>query len=364
MLDKQNLMILFGGVSSEHEVSRTSAASLLEHINKEKYNIIKVGINREGKWLRTEASPAEIRSGEWETIDSNEAICLMPGVGFAGIDVDVVFPVLHGKNGEDGSMQGFLQIAGIPFVGSDSSSSAACMDKAITKAIVAQAEICRQAYCCIAHRGCDEKEAAELIAEFFEDKFPLFVKPANAGSSVGISKVKERENLPKALELAFAEDSKALIEEAIIGREIEVAVLGNSGSSLNSESADLKTEPIASCIGEIFAANEFYDYTAKYDNIGSRTAIVSDLPKELEQEIRDTAVAIYEVMECDGLARVDFFLTPGPNGEYGDGEPVFNEINTIPGFTEISMYPQLWAGSGIPYSELIDRLIELAKCKN
>lgn len=355
MGDKQNLMILFGGVSSEHEVSRTSAASLLEHIDREKYNIIKVGISRDGRWLRTDAAAEQIRSGDWERLEANKAVLLEPGAGFVGLDVDVVFPILHGRNGEDGTMQGFLQIAGLPFVGSDATSSAAAMDKAITKAIVDQAEICRQAECCIAHRGCDELEATELICEFFSGEFPLFVKPANAGSSVGISKVKRKEELPEALRLAFKEDSKALIEEAIVGREIEVAVLGNSGGA--------GMEPVASCIGEIFAANEFYDYTAKYDNIGSRTAIVRDIPESLEREIRDTAVGIYEIMGCAGLARVDFFLVPGESGTYEDGEPVFNEINTIPGFTEISMYPQLWAESGIPYSELIDRLVELAKVK-
>lgn len=351
---KTKLMVLFGGVSSEHEVSRTSAASMLEHLNREKYDLIKVGIKKDGKWLQTFADSEEIQSGAWETREDNKEIILMPGSGFAGLDVDVVFPLLHGRNGEDGRMQGFLQIAGIPFVGSDSTSSAASMDKAITKAVIDQAEICRQAKCCVAHRGCDEEEAADVINEFFNGQMPLFVKPANAGSSVGISKVKSREQLPEALRIAFAEDSKAVVEEAIVGREIEVAVLGNSTSG---------ETPMASCIGEIFAANEFYDYTAKYDDIGSRTAIVTDLPEDVENAIRETAVGIYEIMGCDGLSRVDFFLEAGPSGGYEDGELVFNEINTMPGFTKISMYPQLWEASGVPYSELIDRLIELAMNK-
>ena len=350
MAQKKKLMLLFGGVSSEHEVSRTSAASVLEHINKEKYEIIKVGITKKGRWIQTEAEPADIVSGKWETLESNQEVCLMPGIGFAGMDVDVVFPLLHGRNGEDGRMQGFLQIAGVPFVGSDSTSSAACMDKAITKAVVDQAEACDQAKSCIVHRGCDTQEAVGVIDEFFEGRYPLFVKPANAGSSVGISKVKGKGELAKALDVAFAEDSKVLCEEAIIGREIEVAVLGNE-------------DPEASCIGEIFAANEFYDYTAKYDNIGSMTSIVNDLSPELEREIKETAVSIYEIMGCRGLARVDFFLEAGPSGGYGDGRPVFNEINTIPGFTAISMYPQLWEASGTGYSELIDKLIELAEEK-
>ncbi len=348
---KKKLMVLFGGVSSEHEVSRTSAASMLRHVNREKHDIIKVGIKKDGKWLQTFADIEEIENGRWEDREDNKEIVLMPGTGFEGLEVDVVFPLLHGRNGEDGRIQGFLQIAGIPFVGSDSTSSAACMDKAITKAMVDQAEICRQAQCCIVHSGCDEDEAAGVIEDFFEGQMPLFVKPANAGSSVGISKVKTSKQLPEALKLAFAEDSKALVEEAINGREIEVAVLGNSGTG---------DGPCASCIGEIFAANEFYDYTAKYDDIGSRTGIVTDLTEELEKEIRDTAVGIYEIMGCDGLARVDFFLVPGPSGGYEDGEAVFNEINTMPGFTRISMYPQLWEASGLEYSKLIDRLVELA----
>ena len=351
MSDKKKLMLLFGGVSSEHEISRTSAASVLEHINTDKYDVIKVGITREGKWMQTEAAQIDIVSGDWEKLESNKDVYLMPGIGFAGLDVDVVFPMLHGRNGEDGRMQGFLQIAGIPFVGSDSTASAAAMDKAITKAMVDQAEACDQAKSCIAHRGCDIQEAAGVIDGFFDGQYPLFVKPANAGSSVGISKVHSADELPKALEVAFAEDSKILTEEGIVGREIEVAVLGNE-------------DPKASRIGEIFTAGEFYDYTAKYDDIGSRTAVVTDLPEELEQAIRDTAVSIYQIMGCRGLARVDFFLEPGEDGNFTAGEGgarlVFNEINTMPGFTKISMYPQLWEATGLPYDELIDQLIELA----
>ena len=341
------LMLLFGGVSSEHEVSRASAASVLEHINTDKYDIIKVGITKTGKWMQTWADPVAIADGSWEELEDNKDVYLMPGVGFAGLDVDVVFPLLHGRNGEDGRMQGFLAIAGIPFVGPDSTSSAVCMDKAVAKAIIDQAEACDQAKCCVAHRGCDVQEAAGVIDQFFDSEYPLFVKPANAGSSVGISKVKMKEGLPEALQVAFAEDNKAVIEETIIGREIEVAVLGND-------------DPQASCIGEIVSANEFYDYVAKYDDVGSVTSIVTDIPESLQNRIRQTAVSIYEIMGCRGLARVDFFLREGPSGGYDEGELVFNEINTMPGFTKISMYPQLWEASGIAYEELIDRLIELA----
>ena len=344
---KIKMMLLFGGVSSEHEVSRVSAASVLEHINADKYEITKVGITKDGKWMQTEADPMAIADGSWEQLESNKDVYLMPGAGFAGLDIDVVFPLLHGRNGEDGRMQGFLAIAGIPFVGPDSTASAACMDKAVTKAVIDQAEACDQAKCCVAHRGCDVVEAAGVIDQFFDGTYPLFVKPANAGSSVGISKVKTKEGLPEALQVAFAEDDKAIVEEAIVGREIEVAVLGNE-------------DPQASCIGEIVSANEFYDYVAKYDNVGSVTSIVTDIPERLQQQIRQTAVSIYEIMGCRGLSRVDFFLKEGPGGGYDEGELVFNEINTMPGFTQISMYPQLWEASGIPYEDLIDRLIELA----
>ena len=345
--EKKKVMLLFGGVSSEHEVSRASAASVLRNISEEKYTVTKVGITKDGRWMQTDASPEEIEAGSWEESASNKEVYLMPGSGFAGLDIDVVFPMLHGRNGEDGRIQGFLAIAGIPFVGSDSTTSAACMDKAITKAIIDQAEVCEQAKCCIAHRGCDPEEAAGVIDEFFGGKYPLFVKPANSGSSVGISKIKSKEALPDGLKAAFAEDAKAVIEETIVGREIEIAVLGNE-------------DPQASCIGEILSANEFYDYTAKYDNIGTVTSVVTDLPEELQNQIRQTAVNIYEVMGCKGLARVDCFLRKGPSGGYDDGELVFNEINTMPGFTKISMYPQLWEASGLEYSKLIDRLIELA----
>ncbi len=359
MAYRKTILILFGGQSSEHEISRKSAASVLENINSEKNEILRVGIKQDGTWLLTEASVEAIECGAWESCGSNRAVHLALDhsrrLMFTGTEesmyIDVVFPVLHGRNGEDGTMQGLLQIAGIPFVGSDTKSSAACMDKAVTKALVDQAGICEQAKCCVVHRGCNVQDTAYMIDEFFGSEYQLFVKPANSGSSVGISKVGNLSELPRAMEIAFAEDDKILVEKAIVGREIEVAVLGNREGSRGPE---------ASCIGEIFAANEFYDYTAKYEDVGSRTSIVNDLPDILEKKIRETAINIYKVMGCDGMARVDFFLTPGAEGNCHDGEIVFNEINTIPGFTKISMYPQLWEASGIPYDRLLDRLIELA----
>ena len=353
---RKNLLLLFGGVSSEHEVSCVSAASILKHADHEKYNIITVGITKAGKWYLTEPDEKAMASGEWENAAGNRPVylsmnsegcilCRAEDGNYERMSIDVAFPVLHGKNGEDGTMQGLLEIAGIPYVGSNTASSAACMDKAIAKAMVEQADAANQAKACVIH-PCDLEEASEAIGIFFKGEYPLFVKPANAGSSVGISKVKDAAQLPEALAKAFAEDDKVLVEETIVGREIETAVLGND-------------DPQVSCVGEIFAAGEYYDYESKYQNAASRTEIVTDLCKEKEDEIRETALRIYEVLGCSGMARVDFFLQEGEHG-YDDGEVIFNEVNTIPGFTQISMYPQLWEASGLPYDKLIDRLIELA----
>ena len=303
----------------------------------------------------TDAPAVDIENGVWTGNKANKTAFIAPDHSMKGIivkqedgtfktiGIDVVFPILHGKNGEDGTMQGLLQISGIPFVGSDATASAASMDKAITKAIIDQSNVVEQAKCIAIDRKTYEKDPKnEVIAmfDYFECQLPLFVKPANAGSSVGISKVKEADDLPKAIEKALLEDDKVLIQEAIVGREIEVAVLGNE-------------DPEASCIGEIFAANEFYDYEAKYQNAESKTGIVFDLDEAKEQEIKDAAIKVYETMGCKGLSRVDFFLKES-------GKVVFNEINTLPGFTNISMYPKLWEASGLPYDRLIDRLIELA----
>ncbi len=355
MENKKNLLILFGGVSSEHEVSRASASSILTHINNEKYDIYTVGITKDGNWILTDSPASSVADGSWEQNRDNRIVAVSMNQKHRGlvvmeedgcakkIPIDVIFPVLHGQNGEDGRMQGLLQIAGIPFVGSDMLASAASMDKAITKVVVDHSGWITQADSVLVYkRRYREDQNGELlgITTHFDDRYPLFVKPANAGSSVGISKVKSAEELPEAIETAFKEDDKVLVEEAITGREIEVAVLGNKN-------------PQASCIGEIFTANEFYDYNAKYENEASKTAVVTDLDPVKEQEIKDTAVKIYRIMGCRGLARVDFFLKDS-------GRIVFNEINTMPGFTKISMYPQLWEASGVSYTELIDRLIELA----
>ncbi len=354
-----NLLILFGGVSSEHDISRLSTASVLKNINKDKYDITTMGITKTGEWFYTEASADEIADGSWEKLQSNKKAVISPDRLTHGIiieepdgtitkkRIDVVHPVMHGQNAEDGTIQGILTIAGIPFVGPGVAASAAGMDKAITKAMVNQNGTVNQADTFVSLKNiyeADKETEMSRINEYFQGNYPLFVKPANAGSSVGITKVKNADELEHGLDVAFAVDSKLLVEETIIGREIEVAVLGND-------------EPKASVIGEIFAANEFYDFDAKYTNAESKTAIVTDLPKEKEDEVRNAAITVYKVMGCKGLSRVDFFLQD-------DGKVVFNEINTLPGFTNISMYPQLWGATGIPYTELIDELYELALSNN
>ncbi len=354
MEKKLSLLILFGGVSSEHEVSCASASSIVKNINREKYNIYTVGITKQGNWFLTSSPASGIGDGSWEYDKSNKkvhisldrdrkGILIEEKERFENVKIDVVFPVLHGKNGEDGTMQGLLQIAGLPFVGADTVSSAESMDKAATKAMIAKAGGVNQADAVIVYRKLfDQKRYEEVsrITEYFKGRFPLFVKPSNAGSSVGITKIKHEDEIEEALIKAFKEDSKVVVEEGITGREMEISLLGNEDAK-------------ASRIGEIFAANEFYDYNAKYENKASYTEIVKELTPEKEREMRDIAVRVYDIMGCRGLARVDFFLQE-------DGKVIFNEINTLPGFTDISMYPKLWEATGIKYSDLIDELIRLA----
>lgn len=350
-MERLSLLVLFGGASSEHEVSCASAASVIDHLNKDQYNLYTVGITKEGNWFLTDSPVLAISEGKWKR---GKHVAVTPDTGAGGLTVfeedgtysrlhiDVIFPVLHGKNGEDGTIQGLLDLAQIPYVGPGTTASAICMDKAITKAMVYGTEV-KQADTYLTDRyvfADNPQQVLEEVEGHFKGNYPLFVKPANAGSSVGISKAKNTKELFDAIRIAAEEDHKILVEETIIGREIEVAVLGNR-------------HPRASMIGEIIAANEFYDYEAKYQSNQSKTGIVTDLPAEKEQEIRDAACIVYRAMGCRGLSRVDFFLKE-------DGQVIFNEINTMPGFTSISMYPKLWEASGITYSDLLDTLIQLA----
>ena len=347
-----NLCVLFGGISPEHEVSLRSAESVLNHLNHDKYDIYPVGITKEGQWLYFPGTDyARLPANTWRDAPGvcpaaispvrGQGLLLWRENGVEAVPIDCVFPVLHGENGEDGSIQGLMQIAGIPCVGPGVSASASCMDKTLTKLIVSETDV-RQANWYLARRSSIEKKMDRLIRDIEQGgSYPLFVKPAGTGSSVGVSKVRNREELKKALETAARYDSKVLVEEFVDGHEVEVAVLGNDS-------------PVASVVGEILAGAEFYDYDAKYNSEESRTVIPAEISERASQELREAAVTVYKALGCRGMSRVDFFLT------YAGDEVVFNEINTLPGFTSISMYPKLFEASGIPYENLLDELIRLA----
>lgn len=348
---KLSLAVIFGGVSSEHEVSRMSVTSILENLSNERYEVHMVGITKEGRWLLYTGPVEDILSGAWEQGPVTPAF-LSPDPSVHGlvalrdgkaeiIHVDVIFPALHGKNGEDGTIQGLFQLSGIPYVGCDTESSAICMDKAVTHSLLSSADIEQAHYLWF---YADRFDAApDTIKNKIQARldFPVFVKPASAGSSVGVSKVERFEDLDQAIRKAAREDKKVVVEEGITGQEVEVAVLGNRDCD-------------ASLVGEIGASAQFYDYDDKYINGTSQLYIPARIPEEVSEKIRQTAVRAYRLLGCSGLARVDFFVTAG------DNRVILNEINTLPGFTSISMYPKLWMAMGLSYGELLDKLIELA----
>lgn len=351
-MKKISVCILFGGVSPEHEVSLRSAESVLNNIDKDKYHIFPVGITQKGDWiLFTGSDYSMLPTGEWERFEGNRRAALSPvrGQGLLSFEgdcvvrehIDVVFPVLHGENGEDGAMQGLLQLAGIPYVGPHVAASAVAMDKTLTKLVVDQAQIPQAAWRLV--RAGELQNRMERVLDGVEDRFeyPVFVKPAGTGSSVGVSKAYDRQQLQEALIGAAVYDDKILVEEFIDGKEIEVAVMGNDS-------------PMASICGEIDSGVEFYDYDAKYLTDTSTAYIPARIDEETAEQVREWAVKAYRALGCQGLSRVDFFVTNG------DNRVVFNEINTLPGFTSISMYPKLFAASGIPYDQLIDSLLTLA----
>ena len=341
-------LILFGGVSSEHDVSLVSAKSVIENTPKDKYELVLIGITKDGRWYRFEGDVSLIPDDKWLQDKANLTPAVISpdradhGIIILGektekIRIDVVFPVLHGKNGEDGTVQGMLQVAGIPFVGCDMLASACCMDKVITNTLADNAGIAQAKWL-----GLKEYEYNQNKEYFIEKAekylgYPIFVKPANAGSSVGVSKATDASSLEKAIEIAFKEDTKLVLEEGISGKEVECAVLGNEN-------------PVASVVGEIVPANDFYDYEAKYINAASELHIPARLPEDKANEVRFAAINAYKALGCTGLARVDFFVRDT------DGAVMLNEPNTIPGFTSISMYPKLFGASGIGYSDLIDKL--------
>ena len=351
-MKKLNVCVLFGGVSPEHDVSLRSAESVLNNLNKEKYDIFPVGITKAGQWILYGSSDyAKLPASAWENCQENCPAAISPvrgeGLLCFGADglrrehIDVVFPVLHGENGEDGAMQGLLQLAGIPYVGPHVSASAVAMDKTLTKLVVDQAGVTQAAWHLV--RRNEIQHRMEPVLAELESKFayPMFVKPAGTGSSVGVSKATDRQSLETALIAAAKFDTKVLVEEFIHGREVEVAVLGNES-------------PAASICGEIDSGAEFYDYDAKYITDTSVAYIPARIDENVAEQVRNDAVKIYSAIGCQGLSRVDFFVT------YADNRVVFNEINTLPGFTSISMYPKLFDASGLPYSELLDELLRLA----
>ncbi len=341
--------ILFGGKSAEHEVSLQSAKNVAEAIDKEKYDVALIGIDKSGRWLLPNQSEFLLNATDPKLIALNrqdeESVALVPqsggeltdvAAGGAHSAVGVVFPILHGPFGEDGTVQGLLKLAGVPFVGASVLGSAVGMDKDVMKRLLRDAGIPIAKFL-VFRRG----EMIDFEAVSGEVGLPFFVKPANLGSSVGVHKVSDLASFSQAVDDAFAYDTKVVIEEAIEGRELECSVLGNEN-------------PTASAVGEIVPSHEFYSYEAKYiDEKGAALEIPADISEAVSERIRELAIRTFQVLECEGLGRVDCFLTT-------DGEVIVNEINTIPGFTRISMYPQLWEASGLSYPDLINRLIELA----
>lgn len=351
---KIKVAVIFGGKSNEHDVSVVSAAHVIrsiQNIEDEKYEVVCIGITKKGHWLKYIGSVEDIENGNWEKHPDNCPCILSPDPvhkGFITLDedgtysrlrIDCIFPVLHGKNGEDGTIQGIFEMAEIPFVGCDLIASANCMDKDITHTILEAHGIktARWVSILFSEMNMLEEKCAQMSSEL---GFPMYVKPANCGSSVGISKAHDLDELKTGIKAAFIHDKKVIIEEEIKGIECECAVMGND-------------KPFASTVGEISAANEFYDYDAKYNDAGSQTFIPARIGEDKIEAIREIAVNAYKAMGCSGLSRVDFFLC-------GDGKIVLNEINTLPGHTKISMFPQLMEHEGISYSEQEDRLIKLA----
>lgn len=345
---KLRVGILFGGKSAEHEVSLQSAKNIADAIDKNKYEVCLIAIDKTGHWLLPNQAEFLLNSGDPKTIAlntlGNESVALVPqssgevtNLSRSGAlpAVDVVFPILHGPFGEDGTVQGLLKLAGVPFVGASVLGSAVGMDKDIMKRLLRDAGLPIAKF-----KVLRQGEVIDFVEISMELGTPLFIKPANLGSSVGVSKAKNKQEFEEAVAHAFLFDTKIIVEEFIAGRELECAVLGNQN-------------PEASVVGEIIPHHEFYSYDAKYiDEDGASLVIPADIPTEAAERLRSLAIAVFKTLSCEGLARVDFFYTK-------EGTLFVNEINTMPGFTNVSMYPRLWGAAGISYTDLITRLIEL-----
>ena len=345
-MTKLTVGILCGGTSGEHEVSLLSAFNIQQALDREKYEVVLVGIDKQGGWFlgQDESFLIDVQDVRKAHLDSSVPVAhsgsreLVPSaLGDAIREVDVFFPITHGKLGEDGALQGLLELLGKPYVGCDVTGSALCMDKDVSKRLLQAAGILVSKFHTL--RNPEDLGYDEAVAALGT---PLFVKPAREGSSLGVTKVRNAEQYAEALCTAFALDRKVLVEEAVVGREIECSVLGNN----HPEAAPV--------LGEITPRHEFYSYEAKYvDENGAELIVPAPVAPETAEQIRAAAVQAFKTTECRGMARVDFFLRK-------DGSFVLNELNTLPGFTNISMYPRLWVESGVPYPELLDRLITLA----
>jgi D-alanine-D-alanine ligase len=353
MSKKIKVGVLFGGRSSEHEVSLVSATSVINSLDKEKYDVVMIGITREGRWLSSENAMKMLKDSRKIEYISNEKI-LLPDPNQKGLveiskkkstfdeNLDVIFPVLHGSFGEDGTIQGLLELANIPYIGAGVLASSVGMDKIIQKNLFLQAKLPITRFIWFYYKN--YLQDIEGWIEKIEVKldYPCFIKPANSGSSVGIYKAHDKEELKSFIDKAAKYDLKILVEKAVYhAREIECAVLGSN-------------DPEASVLGEIVPSNEFYDYDAKYVDGKSECIIPAELSKEMTAQIQEIAIEAFKSIDCYGMARVDFFIDSKENEIY------LNEVNTIPGFTSISMYPKLWEASGVSYPELLDRLIQLA----
>ncbi|MHB9144133.1 MAG: D-alanine--D-alanine ligase [Symbiobacteriia bacterium] len=356
-LPKIRVGIIFGGRSGEHEVSLMSARNVMEAIDPERFEVVPVGITREGRWLLT-GDPWLALQGGVAAAGGLPVALLGASTGEVGRQprlpaaaagqavnlsdrVDVIFPVLHGTYGEDGTIQGLLEMADLPYVGGGVLASALGMDKVMAKTVWEQNGLPVTPYLAVLRRDWERSEDSVISQVEAAFSYPVFVKPVNAGSSVGVGKAKNRQGLVQAMDDAVRYDRKILIEEFVDGREVECSVLGND-------------DPIASVPGEVVPGNEFYDYRAKYIDDNSDLIIPANLDAETTKKVQETAVAAFRALDCAGMARVDFFVTRQ------DSRVIINEINTIPGFTKISMYPKLWAASGLSYRDLISRLIDLA----
>lgn len=350
-MEKLKVAVIFGGKSNEHDISLISATHIINSIPRDKYDVITIGITKEGSWLRFEGAAENIKNGKWVEDEGNIPCVLSPDPvdsGFIAFEkdgsvsklkVDCIFPALHGKNGEDGTIQGLFQMSQIAFVGCDMISSACCMDKEFTHRILESCGVKMAKW--VSVRITDKDILGERCAEIEEKLcYPLFIKPSRSGSSVGISKAYNTEQLKTGILSAFEHDSKVVVEQGIVGTECECAVMGNN-------------ELIVSTIGEIAPANDFYDFESKYNDPTEQTYIPARFSQDKIEEIRKQAEKSYRGIGCEGLARVDFFLTD-------KGEVVLNEINTLPGHTPISMYPKLMENCGIDAQEEMDRLITLA----